>query len=127
MPRLSRITMAALSAVLFSLSMPPPANAAKVLVQAPCTYTNGYCLIFSAGVTPIPVVRSYTFVMPAKGAALVNFQGTLHCATDGSTPKVIDIVSQIVKLPTDVPDYTKPGGSRNALALTTTDGRFFLP
>lgn len=117
MPRLSRITMAALPVVVFSLSMPLPANATKVLAQAPCTYTNGVCLAFQADVTPIPVVRSYTFNMPTKGAALVNFQGTLHCGNGANTLKVIDIVSQIVTSPTAVPDYTKPGGSRNAIVL----------
>ncbi len=96
-----------------------PASAANVLAQGPCSYFDGGCMSFSNGTNPIPVVRSFTFNMPAAGKALVRFDGTMQCAADasGDDETVIDLSSQIVQFASSVPTYTGPGGNRYAMRL----------
>jgi hypothetical protein len=95
------------------------AAAADILAQGPCDYVNGTCLSFSSGTNPIPVVRSFEFAMPLAGKALVRFDGTMQCivASDADGRDVIDLVSQIVNQPGDVPAYASPGGGRFAMRV----------
>lgn len=110
-----------LSACLFGLALSPlltaPASAVNILAQGPCAYSGPVCLTFDSTTSPIPVIRTFAFTMPAAGKALVRFDGTMQCVVNStaSNSDVIDLASQIVPGAATVPVYTGPGGNRHAM------------
>lgn len=90
--------------------------AAKIVAQAPCTSASGTCLQFAGGAA-IPVIRAITFIAPSAGTAAVTFHGSLYCANNSISDKVVDLVTQIVTDAAAAPAADKPGGMRLAEVL----------
>ena len=93
------------------------ATAAVIESQAPCVTANGYCMAFTNTTDPIPDVRFIRFTAPGPGTASVTFHGSMVCSNTGDDSRVVDLVSQIVPRPTDVPDASGPGGLRHAIVM----------
>jgi hypothetical protein len=110
---------ACLAGYALSLLLTAPANAVNAVAQGPCAYTGGVCLSFNNTTSPIPIIRSFSFNMPAAGKALIRFDGTMQCVVGSATTgqDVIDLASQIVGAAAAVPAYTGPGGNRYAMRL----------
>jgi hypothetical protein len=97
MPQITRLVMLGLVALalVFAYASAGSAATAKPVIrsQAPCAALP--CVHFEDN-TSIPAIRQFQFSVPSAGTAAVSFTGSLNCYVGGTTPRVVDLVSQIV-------------------------------
>ena len=97
-----------------------PADAAVIKQGEVCKRNNDHCITIGPGDNVPFTVKSYTFVAPTAGTALVSFHGTMQCVNDASVDDtlhgIIDLTTQIV-IGAETPSFQAPGGQRHAMRL----------
>ena len=61
-----------------------PADAAVIKQGEVCKRNNDHCITIGPGDSVPFTVKSYTFIAPTAGTALVSFHGTMQCVNDAS-------------------------------------------
>ena len=115
-----RATFIAVFAVTASHIDSRPADAAVIKQGEVCKRNNDHCITIGPGDNVPFTVKSYTFVAPTAGTALVSFHGTMQCVNDASVDDtlhgIIDLTTQIV-IGAETPSFQAPGGQRHAMRL----------
>jgi len=97
------------------------ARADAIFEERPCGEGNAVCETISPGTSFPRHLRSTAFAVARSGKAQVSLQGSMLCSNTGSTPAVVDLVTQIVTSQNATPVINGPGGARHAIVLLPTE------
>ena len=111
---LKRITPAV--ALLFISLFIETAYAAFATTQPPCVSVSGWCTRFTGASVPT-TLRSFGYNPTNTGVAVATFHGSLNCTNTGFSRATIDLVTQIVDVPSAAALPTGPGGLRHQTLL----------
>ena len=121
--RLTLLGVAAI-ALLFAYASTGSAATAKPVIRSQVQCAASPCVSFDDNDT-IPTIRQFQFTVPSAGKAAVSFTGSMVCSASGTTPQVVDLVSQIVTSAGATASLGGPSGLRHAIVLHAFEGPSF--